>query len=103
MTVVFVTFRFPVESFDPERYNQIAYDRRIAYEGLPGLILKIYWNAPDRAEAGAVYLWNTRQQAEAVYTEEWCRRAGQAFGVEPEVWYADSPDVLQNLPIPHGR
>ena len=40
------------------------------------------------------------ERAQATYNEEWRRRAGQAFGVEPEIRYLAVSDTIQNLPIP---
>ena len=100
MIAAIVTFRYPEESFDPSRFVQKSRERRVAYEGLPGLILKIYWTAEQGPEAGGIYLWDSMERAQATYNEEWRRRAGQAFGVEPEIRYLAVSDTIQNLPIP---
>ena len=100
MIAAIVTFRYPEESFDPDRVNQQSRERRGFYEGLPGLVLKIYWTARQGPEAGGIYLWESLEQAQATYSEEWRRRAAQAFGVEPEIRYLDVSDTIQNLPIP---
>ena len=41
------------------------------YRGLPGLVRKYYIVADDGRTAGGVYLWNSRADAQAVYTDEW--------------------------------
>lgn len=102
MIVATVTFRYPAGEFDPAAYAETARRRRSAYEGLPGLILKVYWTSMERGEAGGIYLWETLAQAQATYSEEWRRRATQVFGVEPEVRFLDAIDTIQNLPLPAG-
>lgn len=100
MIAAIVTFRYPDDAFDPDRFLQRSRERRVFYEGLPGLILKVYWTSPDSPEAGAIYLWDSLQRAQATYNEEWRRRAAQAFGVEPQIRFLTVSDTIQNLPIP---
>ena len=100
MIVAIVTFRYPDGAYDPDRFTEQSRRRRIFYEGLPGLILKIYWGAPDAPEAGGIYLWESLEQARATYNEEWQRRAAEAFGVAPEIRYLNVSDTIQNGPIP---
>lgn len=98
MTVAIVTFRYGTE-FDAAAFNEIAAARRSIYEGMPGLLQKIYWVAPERGEGGAVYVWESRAAAERVQTTEWLDKAEQAFGVRPEIRYADVTDAVVNQPL----
>ncbi len=99
MIVAVVTFRYPPEAFDADRFMAAARERRGFYEGLAGLREKIYWVAPERAEAGGIYLWESREAAERVYSPEWRARAADAFGASPEVRYAEVTDLIVNGPV----
>ena len=40
------------------------------YQGLPGLVRKYYLYG-EEGEVGGVYLWESREQAEAFYNADW--------------------------------
>src|SRR5215831_2881920 len=44
------------------------------YQKLPGLIRKYYIRSEDGHIVGGVYLWQTRQAAERLYSAEWRER-----------------------------
>ncbi len=67
------------------------------YKNLPGLIRKYYLRSEDGARAGGVYLWETRQAAEAVYNGEWRARVKQLYGSEPDIAWFDTPVIVDNL------
>jgi heme-degrading monooxygenase HmoA len=59
-----------------------------------GLIRKYYLNGDEGG--GGVYLWESREAAEAWYNSEWRQRMEKAFGVRPKVTYYDSHVVVDN-------
>lgn len=63
--------------------------------GLKGLLCKYYLNGD--AGGGGVYLWESREAAEAWYNDDWWRRMEQAFGVRPTVTYYDNHIVVDNV------
>ena len=67
------------------------------YRGVPGLLRKIYVLSQDGVTAGGVYLWNSRPEAEAMYTESWRAFVRQKYGTEPTVTYFESPVVVDNV------
>lgn len=67
------------------------------YQGMPGLIRKYYWLAPDGATAGGIYLWRSRADADAVYTDEWKAFVTGKYGSPPMLRYLESPVVVDNL------
>ena len=67
------------------------------YQNLPGLIRKYYIRSEDGSSAGGIYLWETRQAAEAVYGGEWRARVAQLYGAEPVIAWFDTPVVVDNL------
>ena len=67
------------------------------YRGVQGLFRKIYVLSEDGATAGGVYLWNSRSEAEAMYTESWRSFVRQKYGTDPTVTYFESPVVVDNV------
>ena len=65
------------------------------YQGLPGLVRKYYLFDPD-GTAGGVYLWESREAAERVYTEEWRRTLTERYGAAPEILYFETPVIVDN-------
>src|SRR2546426_10194617 len=67
------------------------------YQNLAGLIRKYYIRSEDGRTAGGVYLWESRQAAERVYTGEWRERVEKLYGAKPTISWFDSPVVVDNL------
>ena len=67
------------------------------YRDVAGLIRKYYLLAEDGNIAGGVYLWESREAAEAMYKPEWFAFIREKYGVDPEVTYFESPVVVDNL------
>lgn len=65
------------------------------YQNLPGLLRKHYLRADDGSVGGGVYLWESREAATAVYTEEWSARLAERFGSPPVVEFFDSPVTVE--------
>ena len=61
-----------------------------SYQNVDGLRRKHYLLADDGRTAGGVYLWDSREQAEALYNDEWRARLAARYGSEPHVTYYDS-------------
>ena len=64
------------------------------YEGLAGLVRKYYLYDPESGTAGGVYLWESRDAAEAVYNDEWRARLTAKYGSAPSVRYFESPVIV---------
>ncbi len=67
------------------------------YQGVTGLIRKYYLLSQDGDTVGGVYLWKSRAEAEALYTEGWRAFVKEKYGTEPTVTYMESPVVVDNL------
>ncbi len=65
-----------------------------ALEG-KGLIRKDYLNG--EAGGGGVYLWESRQAAEAWYTDELLASLTERFGVKPRLTWYDTHVTVDNL------
>jgi hypothetical protein len=66
-----------------------------SYRGLPGLHRKYYLRTEDGTGAGGVYLWESREAGEAVYTDEWRERLNERYGAEPQIEYLDCPVIVE--------
>ncbi|MCO5178217.1 MAG: hypothetical protein M9890_14775 [Thermomicrobiales bacterium] len=67
------------------------------YEGRAGLITKTYIYGEDGAELGGFYLWESREAAESLYTDEWKAKATALYGTAPVFRYFDAPVLVNNL------
>ena len=61
-----------------------------SYQNVPGLLRKHYLLADDGRSAGGVYLWESREQAEALYDDAWQAKLAARYGSQPHVRYYDS-------------
>jgi len=67
------------------------------YQGVAGLVRKYYVLSQDGNTAGGIYLWNSRAEADAMYTETWRAFVREKYGADPSVTYLESPVVVDNL------
>jgi hypothetical protein len=67
------------------------------YRGVQGLFRKVYVLSQDGGTVGGVYLWNSRSEAEAMFTESWRAFVREKYGTEPTVTYFESPVVVDNI------
>jgi diaminopimelate decarboxylase len=88
--------RFPVPGgLTPEAARDVFAASAPAYRALPGLHRKYYLRTEDGTGAGGVYLWESRDAAEAVYTDEWRERLTERYGAAPDVEYLDCPVIVE--------
>jgi len=67
------------------------------YREVKGLIRKYYLLSEDGEIAGGVYLWQSREAAEQLYTDDWTSFIFQKYGTKPSVTYFASPVIVDNL------
>lgn len=65
------------------------------YQGLAGLVRKYYLFDPE-GTAGGVYLWESREAAERVYSDEWRQMIADRYGAPPEIVYFETPVIVDN-------
>ena len=68
-----------------------------SYRDKPGLIRKYYLLSEDGSSVGGVYLWESREYAQRVYTDQWREYVRETFGEYPSLIYFETPLVLDNL------
>lgn len=96
MITTITTFQLP-QPISREQARTIFLSTAPKYLGLPGLLRKCYVLSEDGRTAGGVYLWASRAEAEALYTEDWRSFVREKYGTEPTVTYFDSPVIVDNL------
>jgi hypothetical protein len=67
------------------------------YQGVAGLVRKYYVLSQDGNTLGGIYLWNSRAEADAMYTDSWRAFVRDKYGCDPSVTYLESPVVVDNL------
>ncbi len=80
-----------------EEAHRIFLSTAPKYLGMPGLVRKCYIWAEDGSHVGGLYLWNSRREAEAMYSESWRAYVRAKYGTEPTVTYFESPVVVDNV------
>ena len=96
LIIVTTSFKLP-KSITLEEARSIFMSTAPKYQGVPGLHRKHYVLSEDGGTAGGVYLWNSRPEAEAMYTEAWCAFVREKYGTDPIVTYFESPVTVDNM------
>lgn len=96
MTQCIVVVQFDLPKRTEEQAIKGATSTAPIYRGLAkqGLIRKDYLNG--ETGTGGVYLWDSRQSAEAWYTEERIADLTQRFGVRPRLTWYDTHVTVDN-------
>jgi len=93
---VITTFRLP-KPVTRDEARTIFLSTAPTYQSVPGLVRKVYVLSQDGSTAGGIYLWNSRADADAMYTESWKAFVREKYGTDPLLTYFDSPVVVDNL------
>lgn len=80
-----------------EEARKIFLSTAPTYQSVPGLIRKVYMLSEDGNTVGGIYLWNSRAEADAMYTESWRAFVRKKYGADPSITYFESPVVVDNL------
>ena len=96
MITVFTTFILP-KPITLEEARSMFLSTAPKYRGVQGLLWKIYVLSQDGTRLGGVYLWNSRPEAEVMYTESWRSFVREKYGTDPTVTYFESPVVVDNV------
>ena len=70
MITVITTFQLP-KPITREEARRTFLSTAPKYQGVAGLFRKYYFLSQDRKTVGGIYLWNSRAEAETMYTESW--------------------------------
>jgi glyceraldehyde-3-phosphate dehydrogenase/erythrose-4-phosphate dehydrogenase len=95
MIVAIVTFRLPKPA-NLDEITQTFQSTAPRYKGVAGLLRKNYFVSEDGRRAGGIYVWESRADAERVYTAEWKKLVESKYGTPPEIEYLHSPVMVDN-------
>lgn len=96
MITVITAFKLP-KPISRDEARRIFLSTAPKYQGVAGLVRKCYVLSEDGSTAGGIYLWNSRSEADAMYTESWKIFVREKYSTEPSVTYFDSPVVVDNV------
>ena len=96
MITVITTFQLP-KPVTRDEARKIFLSTAPKYQGVPGLVRKVYVLSQEGNTAGGIYLWNSRAEADAMYTESWRAFVREKYAADPSVTYLESPVVVDNL------
>jgi hypothetical protein len=96
MITAIATFQLP-KPITLNEARKIFLSTAPKYLRMAGLIRKYYLLSQDGSTVGGVYLWNSREEAEALYTDSWRAFVQEKYGADPTVTYMESPVVVDNL------
>jgi hypothetical protein len=96
MIITITTFQLP-KPVTREEARSIFLSTAPTYQGVAGLFRKCYVRSQDGNSVGGIYLWNSRAEAEAVFTESWKAYVREKYGSDPSIAYFDSPVVVDNV------
>jgi hypothetical protein len=95
MIVAFVTFQLPRPTTLAEATGTFK-STAPKYQGMKGLLRKNYWLSEDGRRAGGIYVWESRADAERLYTAEWRKFVEDKYGSPPVIEYLHSPVMVDN-------
>ena len=96
MVTAFVQFKLP-SAMSRDQAKEVFTGTAPKYQAAPGLIRKYYLLSEDGGTAGGVYLWQSKEDAEHLYTQEWREFVKEKYGSEPTTVYFQSPVIVDNL------
>lgn len=95
MITAIVQFELP-GPVSREKAQELFLGTAPKYREAPGLVRKYYLLSDDGATAGGAYLWESREDADRMYTAEWRQHIARTYGAEPEVQFFETPVVVDN-------
>jgi hypothetical protein len=94
MITAVVTFKIPPGT---TRAQWLEHIKQVAtrFQDVPGLIRKQFLFS-EAGIAGGVYLWETREAAEACYRGPWRDNVRKIAGADPDIAWFDTQIVVDN-------
>ena len=95
MIVTIVTFHLPKPATLAE-ITRTFQSTAPKYQGVQGLLRKNYFMSEDGTRAGGIYVWQSRADAESLYTADWVKFVESKYGTPPRIEYLHSPVMVDN-------
>ncbi|PIW27837.1 MAG: monooxygenase [Rhodospirillales bacterium CG15_BIG_FIL_POST_REV_8_21_14_020_66_15] len=67
------------------------------YLGAPGLVRKHYLYNAEQMKGGGAYVFETREQAKALFNADWIASITERYGAAPILTYFETPVVVDNV------
>jgi len=83
-------------NFDRSRVIEVAKNARTTFEGLPGLRFKFFTLDEKQQRAMNIYVWDSKEAAEAFFTDELRERVTGLYGVSPTISYMEIAEIVDN-------
>jgi putative monooxygenase ydhR len=96
MIVSIVTFKLP-KPWTVEEAAKVFRSTASKYLRKQGLVRKHYYITESGDRAGGIYLWQSKDDAEACYTPEWKAMVTEKYGAAPDILYAHVPVSVDNI------
>jgi hypothetical protein len=96
MITVICHFGLP-EGLTAEQARAVFRSSTDKFVNMKGLVRKYFLLTEDGKSAASVYLWESREPAEAFFTEAWKEFMVGKYGHRPTVAYYECPVVVDNL------
>jgi len=94
MITAIVNFKLPAGTIADEA-TKLLKESAPKYREMPGLIRKYFLLGED-GTGGGVYLWESREAAEALYTVSWRNMIAERYGATPSIRYFETPVIVDN-------
>lgn len=95
MVGVSVVFEYDGD-FDRTRVIGVAKNARKMFEGLPGLLFKLFTLDEKQQQAMNIYVWDSKEAAENFFTDELRERVTGLYGVSPTISYLEIAEIVDN-------
>jgi hypothetical protein len=96
MITVIDTFQLP-KPITRDEAQRIFLSTAPKYLGVAGLVRKYYLLSQNGSTVTGIYLWNSRAESEAMFTESWRAFVREKYRTDPSVTYFETPVVVDNL------
>jgi hypothetical protein len=96
MITALVQFRLP-NPLSRKEAEEIFSTTAPKYQKIQGLIKKYYLLSEDGLTAGGVYIWKSREEAQALYTKAWRQFILDKYGAAPTLTFFETPVVVDNV------
>jgi len=95
MIGVNVTFEYNGD-LDRDRVINVADHARAMFEGMPGLRFKFFTFDEKQQRATNFYVWESRDAADAFFSDELRERVTGLYGVRPRIDFVEIAQIVDN-------
>lgn len=96
MITVIVEFKLP-QAISRDQASKLFLSTAPKYQKMSGLIRKYYFVSQEGTEAGGIYLWQSKDDADRLYTDDWKDFVRGKYGTDPQLSYLECPVVVDNV------